>query len=196
VLSIDLQLEAAQEQAANAAAALEQQQRRRSCASIAEEDGLDLSSDGAIQQPPASQQQQQQQQQQQLAEQHTKPMGIAGSLSAALSNAASGFNLTGPKGDDHEQQQQPLRQSTPPPMSPFALARNFVANREAEAMTRLKVSCATVARGAMVLPGCYALCHRGSLWEEAHMEPAQQGRQVAASRLQGYWLSGSAGKWK
>lgn len=169
MLSIDVQLEAAQEQAATAAAALEQQQHRRSCASIAEEDGLDLSSDGAIQHSPASQHQQQQQQQ--LVEQHTKPMGIAGSLSAALSNAANGFNLTGPKGDDHEQQQQqPQRQSTPPPMSPFALARNFVANREAEAMTRLKVSCA----GAMVPPWRLRLasCRGGT---GRHREPAQQG---------------------
>jgi hypothetical protein len=63
-------------------------------------------------------------------------MALAGSFTAALSNAASGFNLGGQKGDDND---TPPRQQTPPPLSPFALARKFVADREADAMSKLKV---------------------------------------------------------
>lgn len=138
-----LQLEDAQQKVA-AAAAVSEAQRRHSCASIAEEDSEEhpgLSLEGAAtpsrqtQSPQPAMLQQQESPQQQQPEQHSK--GLAGSFTAALSNAASGFSFSaGQRDDDHE---QPPRQQTPPPLSPFALARKFVADREADAMARLKV---------------------------------------------------------
>lgn len=136
-----MQLEEAQHNLAEALAAVgaEAPQRRPSCTSIAQEDdGPDLSLDGDSR-PGASNaaaQVPQQQQQQHVEQQPSKAMALAGSFTAALSNAASGFNLGGPKGDDHD---IPPRQQTPPPLSPFALARKFVADREADAMSKLKV---------------------------------------------------------
>jgi hypothetical protein len=91
------------------------------------------------------QQQELQQQPQQQTEQHSK--GLAGSFTAALSNAASGFSFSaGQRDDDHE---QPPRQQTPPQLSPFALARKFVADREADAMARLKVRTAEQCNGTL-----------------------------------------------
>jgi hypothetical protein len=145
-----LQLEAAQAAAAELAAAAaaappDTQQYRRSCTSIAEIADPDLSADGDSSTAAGNSPQKLQQQQHHAEQQPIKSMSLADSLSAAFSNATNGFTLSGPKGDgadQHEQQQQPPRQQTPPAMSPFALARKFVADREADAVARLKVGIA------------------------------------------------------
>lgn len=136
--------------AAAAAAPPDPQQHRRSCTSIAELDDPDLSTDGDNN--SSSSPQRPQQQQQHAEQQPIKSMSLADSLSAAFSNATNGFNLSGSKGDsaEHEQQQQAPRQQTPSPMSPFGLARKFVADREADAVARLKVG-STVGHGCVLV---------------------------------------------
>jgi hypothetical protein len=165
-----LQLEDVQQKVA-AAAAVSDAQRRRSCASIAEEDReehLALSLEGAATpsrqtqspQPGMPQQQLQepppQQQPPLQPEPHSK--GLAGSFTAALSNAASGFSFSaGQRNDDHE---QPPRQQTPP-LSPFALARKFVADREADAMARLKVGPVVWCNGSTTSNVVQCVCKSG-----------------------------------
>lgn len=155
---LSVQLEVARQQLAEALApaAPDAPAHRHSCTSVAEseEEDIDINLDGdyrpiSRQSQHAQQQSPPQQSPQQPGEaQPSKQAGLAGSFTAALSSAASGFdrfNLGAPKGDksdkgdDHE---QPPRQPTPPALSPFALARKFVADREADAMSRLKVRAA------------------------------------------------------
>lgn len=104
----------------------------------------DLSSDGDHSRPNSSlcqHAQQVQTQAQAHADGHFgRSIGLAGSFTAALSNAASGFNLAVLKGDEQQHEQPPPRQQqSSPSLSPFALARKFVADREADAVSRLKV---------------------------------------------------------
>jgi hypothetical protein len=140
LLYCDMQLEEAQHNLAEALAAVGAQQHRRSCTSIAEEGGgpdvsLRLDGDSRPGTSPAAAQAAQQPQQH-PEQQPSKAMALSGSFTAVLSNAASEFNLGEQKGDDHE---APPRQQTPAALGPFALARKFVADREADAVSKLKV---------------------------------------------------------
>jgi hypothetical protein len=143
-LASAMQLEDTSQQLASASAvsaAPPDPQCQRSCSSSAPDSASGIGSDdhNTNQQQPAPCMPQQQQfpsqpQQQTAVEQYSKPLGIAGSFSASLSSAIS---LTGPKADERES--LPPRQQSLQPLSPFTLARHFVAGREAEALTRLKV---------------------------------------------------------
>lgn len=133
----------------------------------------DLSSDGDHSRPSSSLGQHAQQVQEHADGHPSRPSGLAGSFTAALSNAASGFNLGVLKGDEQQQHEQPSaprqQQSPSPSLSPFALARKFVADREADAVSRLKVGvcCMCVLKATM---RCWGQVH---VYTHVHAAQAQ-----------------------
>lgn len=165
------QLEAAQQQLAEALGAAagpdtEDEQQHQP--------GDFLSSDGDHSRPSSSLGQHAQQEQTQAhapahadGQHHSKSVGLAGSFTAALSNAASGFNLAVLKGDEQQHEQSPPRQQqSSPSLSPFALARKFVADREVDAVSRLKVCVCCML--------CIVSTRCAACWGQVHTHAPQQ----------------------